>query len=64
MKPLNEIRFWLCVCSIIVLIGTQGNSLPSGWEGAVCFVILIASGIWLGVHLTDLLVAFKKWWRE
>ena len=64
MKPLNEIRFWLCAASFIVLLKTDGKFIPTGWWGLGCLVILIGVAIWAGFHLTDLLIAFKKWWRE
>ena len=64
MKPIKEVRFWLCALSVISLMKIDGNSVPTGWPGLVCLALLILAGIWLGCRLTDFLIVFKKWWRE
>ena len=64
MKPINEIRYILCLLSVGALLHLDGGSVPDGWAGLVCWGMLILGGIGIGSFLTALLIAFKKWWRE
>ena len=66
MKPINEIRIRLYSLLCLILLPLYKNYYPfgSGLIGIRNIIIICILGLVLGSHMTNLLIALKKWWKE
>ena len=66
MKSVNEIRLRLCfLIFYITLWSFLDCCLPgSGWEGLFNLILICMLGLVMGCFMTNLLIVFKKWWKE
>ena len=66
MKPLTEIIIRLCGLCCMILCPLFGYLCPAddGWTDLLNMLLMCVAGVLLGIYITDLLIAFKKWWKE
>ena len=66
MNALNEIRARLCVLVCFILVPLFNDYYPpgSGWTGIYHVMLVCVTGIVLGCFFTNLLITFKKWWKQ
>ena len=66
MKPLTEIRIRICGVCCAILFPLFADLYPPGseWQGLFNLLKLCLIGTALGIYISNLLIVFKKWWKE
>jgi hypothetical protein len=64
MKAINEIWFRLGGLICVILVPLCDNVNDDLWTRLISVGIAIAAAFITSWYLTEMLIAFKKWWKE